>query len=459
MGITSAGMGSGIDIGALVSQLVAAESKPAYDAIQRREASIQTEFTALGTLKNTLSFLQTQIRSLGSSEVFNSFQATSSDTSTFSAAANTSATASSYVVQVTQLAQSQKSISSNEYDDSSSVLGLGNINFTAGNGATFSASVGGSGTLSDVCRAINTAPNNFGVTASMVNVDSLITPGKTVSKLVLTSNQVGVGAGFTVSNIINDAIEIPLGMTIQQSPKDAIISIDGQTATRGSNSITDVINGLVVNLQNAKPGVNLQLTVSMNTGTITSAISNFVSAYNAFSKSMRELTYVGTDASDKGPLAGDVGVRNLNNNIRIALSQPVSDAPSAYNSLAMIGISIDQSGTMTLDNNQLSKALSQDPNAVALVFSSPNDGIVTHLNRMVEPYLASGKNIISDELTNLNVQLKSQERKREDVQHRSDNMQQMLLKQYMAMDLFVSKYKSIGPMITNAFRAFEKHDN
>lgn len=354
MGITSAGMGSGIDISSLVSQLVAAEAKPAYDAIQRRESSIQTEFTALGTLKSTLSFLQTQIQSLGSSDLFNTFQATSSDTTAFSVAANSSAVSGHYVVQVTQLAQAQKSISSTEYATASAVLGTGSITLTSGSGSTFTATIGGTGTLTDVCSAINAASGNFGVTASIVNVDSLTTLGKTVSKLVLTANQVGVANGFTVSDITNGVTTIPMGTTIQQVPKDAIISIDGQTATRSSNSITDVVNGLVINLQNAKPGVDLQLSVSTNTGTINSAITNFVSAYNAFSKSMNDLTNVGADGSERGALAGDAGVRNLVNKIHVALTQPILDAPSAFNSLAMIGISVDQSGTMTLDNNQLS---------------------------------------------------------------------------------------------------------
>jgi flagellar hook-associated protein 2 len=158
-------------------------------------------------------------------------------------------------------------------------------------------------------------------------------------------------------------------------------------------------------------------------------------------------------------LAGDAGVRNLINNIHADLSKPVAGASSAFNSLAMIGVSIDQSGVMVLDNTKLSNALSQDPNTVATLFSSTQDGIVTRLNYKVDPYLSSGVNIINSGQSSLERQMKSLENKRGDVKHRMDGLEQLLLKQYLVMDQLVSKYKSIGPMVTNAFRAFEKHDD
>lgn len=455
MGITSSGVGSGIDINSLVSQLIAAESKPAYDAIQRRETSIQTEFSALGTLKNTLSFFQTQIKSLGANELFNTYQATSSDTSVFSATANASATAGTYVVQVTQLAQAQKSISTDEYANASAVLATGTITFTSGSGAVFSASVGGTGALSDVCNAINTATGNFGVSASIVQVDSTVTPGTTISKLVLTSSKVGVDNGFTLTGIDDGVTVTPIDMAAQQAAEDAIVVIDGQTATRSSNTITDVVNGLVINLVKANPGTNLQLNVSKNTSAVSSAIANFVSGFNAFSKSMNDLTHIGTDSADRGDLAGDPLVRNLMNNIRTDLSKPVLGASTAFNSLAIIGINIDQYGVMTMDSTKLTNALSTDLNAVATVFSS-QDGIVTRLNTRLDPYLASTGNIISNEQSSLDQQMKSLEVKRESIQLRMDSLQQTLLKQYIMMDQLVSKYNTIGPMVTNAFRAFEK---
>lgn len=459
MSISSAGIASGIDVNSLVSQLVAAESKPAYDAIQRRENAIQTEFTALGTLKSSLTFLQDQTQSLGSSDLFNTCQATSSDTTFFSVAAGASAVPGGYVIQVNQLAQAQKSISTQEYANASTVISTGTLTLTAGNGAVFNANVGGAGTLTDICNAINTGAGNFGVTASIVNVDSSITPGTTISKLVLTANQPGVANGFTLSGIANGQTTVPLTMNNQSVATDAIISLDGQTATRGSNTISDVVSGLVINLQQANPGVNLHINITKNTAAITSAITGFVSTYNAFSKSMNDLTNVGTDSSSRGPLANDPGVRNLINNIHLALSQPVTGVTTAYNSLAMIGISLDQYGVMSLDSTKLSNALTQDANAVAQVFSSAQDGIVSRINQKVEPYLAMGTNIISNEASGLDSQMKMLENKRADVQYRMDNLQQLLLKQFLAMDQLVSKYKSIGPMVTNAFKAFEKHDD
>jgi flagellar hook-associated protein 2 len=452
MGISSAGMGSGIDIGALVTQLVAAESKPAYDAIQRRETSLQTEFTALGLLKNALSTYQNQIQSLGTAEFFNSFQVSSSDNTTVLVSGTSSAVAGSYTMQVTQLALAQKSISTAEYANESAIIGTGTLTFTSGSGATFSAVVGGTGTLSNICDAINEASDNFGVTASVVNVDSAITPGTTISKLVLTANKVGVANGFTQSGIVGVGGTTAIPLANQTTAQDAIIILDGQTATRGTNAITDVVDGLVLNLQKANPGTDIKLTVGQNTTVIGTAIANFVNGYNNFVKSMSDLTHIGVDSADRGPLAGDAGVRNLMNHIRLSLSAPVTSVTEKYNTLTAIGVTVDQTGVMSLDMTKLNQALTQSPNAVNALFSSTSAGIVQQINHQINPFVEGSTNIISEEQSHLEKQRQTLEHKRSDVKHRMDGLQQVLLKQYILMDQLVSKYKSISPIVENAFK-------
>lgn len=457
--VSTTGLGSGIDIGSLVSQLVKAEGQPALNAIQRQTDAINTRLSGIGSLKGALSAFQTAVSKLANGSIFQTNTATSSNETILKVTAGTGSVAGAHTVQVGQLAVAQNSVVNAEYANASSVVTAtgGTLNFSYAAGSThtaFSVNIGANATLTNVRDAINTAAGNTGMTASIVNVNSTVTPGTTVSKLVLTSKDTGVANGFSVAvaggdaglNALNTATA---GNYTTRAAVDAQITIDNTlTATRSSNSITDVLQGVTLNLQSAAVGTTVNVNVGLDTAAISKTVGDFVTAYNNLHSTVASLgKYGGGGGAANGALIGDSTLRYVSSQIRQDSANVVSSATGSYNSLAMIGVTIDKTGTMSLDSAKLSSALNTSLQSVSDVFSSSN-GVATRLGSRLTTLLQSGGPLDSQQ-TSLNKQLTSLSKRQADQQIRLDNLQQTLQKQFVAMDSAVGQFRSTGSFLTN----------
>ncbi len=106
--ITSTGLGSGLDIESLVKGLVAAEGSATSQRLQVKEAKLQADLSALGTLKGALSGFQSSILALKDITAFKARTATSSSTTSFTVGANSTASAGSFAIRVDRLAAATK---------------------------------------------------------------------------------------------------------------------------------------------------------------------------------------------------------------------------------------------------------------------------------------------------------------------------------------------------------------
>jgi flagellar hook-associated protein 2 len=459
---SSTGLGSGIDIKSLVSQLVTAEGQPVYNAIQRQEDKVNTRLSGLGTLKSALSTFQTAVSKLKDGNLFKTNTVTSSNESILkvTAGAGAGSVAGAHAIEVTQLAKAQNSIATTEYANSSSVVTAtaGTLDFTYAAGSTktaFSVNIGASASLADVASAINGAAGNNGVTASIVNVDS-VTPGTTVSRLVLTSKDTGVANGFSLAvtggdaglNALNTAT--PANYTTVAAV-DAKINVDGLAATRSSNTISDVLQGVTFNLQAAAVGTTVNVNVNLDNTAISKSVSDFVTAYNNLHTATVGLgKYGGSNdgsGSGNGALLGDATLRYVTTQVRQDSANVVSSVTGNYNSLAMIGVTIDKDGVMALDSSKLNAALSANLQSVSDVFSSSN-GVATKLDTRLTGLLQSGGPLDSQQ-TSLNKQLTVLKSRRTDEEGRLADLQKSLQKQFIAMDTLVGQFKSTSTFLTN----------
>ncbi|TAK63011.1 flagellar filament capping protein FliD [Methylobacter sp.] len=458
---SSTGIGSGMDINGIVSQLIQAEGKPQFDAITRQETATQTRLSGLGTLKSSLSTFQTAVKKLLDVNLFKTTQAVSANPSIFTATTGPGSVAGSHTVEVTKLAKAQQSIATTEYANSAAAVTVtgGTLNFTYGPGSTktpFSATIGPNATLTDVRDAINAASGNNGVTASIINVDSTVTPGTTISKLVLTSKDTGVANGFAVAVTGGDAglnlldTSVPANYSTVTAD-DAVIKVDGLDATRSTNTITDVLSGVTLNLQSAAVGTIVNLNVNLDNAAINKTITDFVTAYNSLHTTTASLGFYGGTAkgATNGSLLGNSTLRNISNNLRQDASNPVTSATSSYDSLAMIGITIDKSGVMALDSTKLNAALASNLSAVSDVFASAN-GVAVRLDTKLTQFLQSGGPLDSQQ-TSLSKTLTTLGKQRTAIQLRLDNLQKGLQKQFIAMDLAVGQFKSTSAFLTQRF--------
>jgi len=392
--ISSLGIGSGLDIQGLVSGLIEAEGAAKEIRLTRKEAVYEAKLSALSAVKSALSDFQGTFSKLRLTSTFNSYTATSSSTSIFSASASNGALEATYDIEVNQLAQSQKIVST-AIADKTTVVGTGTLVVKFGTYAYdgvgaetgFSEDVSNTnsgteiditdGSMEGIRDAINSA--NIGVTASIINSGSgyqLVMSSETgeASAINVTvkagtdsdgNEQNASGLSTFAYDPTNDSgAGVVNSMSYTQAAEDALLSIDGVNIQNSSNTITDVIEDVTLNLKDSDPGATKTLTVDRNTSGVESAVQEFVDGYNTLMSIVNQTSFYDSENGNSGILIGDPTVRGVVTQVRNVLNSLTDDPRSEFNSLASIGILTARDGTFEYDATKLSAALSSKPDEV-----------------------------------------------------------------------------------------------
>jgi flagellar hook-associated protein 2 len=449
--ITSAGLGSGIDVESLVTKLMALERQPITN-IQTAEAGIQTQLSAYGTLKSTLSSLQDAATALQTRAGFASNTANVADPSIASATVDSTATSGSYSLSVDKLAQTEK-VRSTGYTSASSTIATGTLQINLGNfnGTAFTADPtrsvsvtidSSNNTLSGLRDAINGA--NAGVTASLVN-------DGTYTRLVVSSKDTGANNAYQLSGLtgfdFNPASAGSSAMLSTQSAQDASFTLDGIAMTRPSNKITDALNGVTLNL-NAKTTTPTTLTVASDTGSITTKINAFVTAYNNAVGLMSSQSSYNASSKTAGPLNGEASVRTIQSQLRSIIGGTVGSNPSLAR-LSDIGLQIGVDGKITVNNDKLSAALSDPTKDVASLFitGTTSSGFASQIASSITSILGSG-GVLTARTDGLTQTIKSDDKSIAALEVRMSTIEARYRAEFSAMDATVASLTSTGTFLT-----------
>ena len=452
--ISSLGVGSGLDINTLVSDLVTAEREPAEARLDLRQAEYEAELSAYGLLKSSLAQFQDSMGGLTDLSTLQARTATSSDSAVFTATAGAAAANGSYGIEVEQLAESHK-VMSGGFATNDTLVGTGSLAIATG-ADSFTVTIDSSNnTLEGIRDAINGDANNTGVTASILRVDDGV--GGTVSKLVLTANETGTANAVSVSVTDGDGNDTDASglsqlasanLTDINAAQDARIYVDGQLATRSTNTIDDVIEGVTLDLAGAAPGTTETLTIADDTGSIGDAINGFVASYNELIAGIKEMSSYDSQSGEAGILLGDSTLRGIQTQLRQGLSNPVQGRDGNWITLADIGITTNRDGTLSVDQDALNSAITTDFNAVADLFAA-TDGVAVRLDSSLDSYLDEG-GILESRTDGLESSLADIQKQNEDLDRRMENLEARYLAQFIAMDQTVAKYNSTGDYLTDA---------
>ena len=383
--IAASGAGStDFDVEKMSTGLANAEVVVSRYALTSKQEEDELKLSAWGSLKSALSGLNGYLTPLASESTLLQRTITSSDESVFTATADESAAAGSYSVEVTNLAQSN-SLYSASYTNLTDTIGTGNLNFSFGtvtvdgsgdptaftqNGDKASATVTVTdGSLEGIRDAVNDA--DFGVLASIVNDGSGY-------RITFTSTETGAASGIQITA---DAALSALSfnttesdLTQSRAGQNAAIKVNGLDISSASNTVTDVISGVTLNLSKSDSGVSKTLTIAHDTASLKNAVSNFVDDYNAMKNVLDEF------GGENGDLNGDSMVRGLKSQLRSLTSMPVSQLSGAYTSLTSVGIEFDSSGNLTLNEDALDAVMSNSYSSIGALFvakGEPTDSQVT----------------------------------------------------------------------------------
>ncbi len=398
MALSSPGIGSGLDVNGLVSQLMALEQRP-LSLLNTKEAKLQAQLSAYGSLKGALSSFQSAVAALATPAKFTAVKASVADSTVLSASAAATASAGSYSIEVQTLAQAQK-LKSDTFDATSDAVGTGSltIQFGTHSGGSFTLNpdksaktitIGSANaSLAGVRDAINAA--DAGVSASIIN-------DGTGYRLVIASEDAGVANALKITVADDDATHTDTAglsrlaydattggttnLTQTVPAQNAAAIIDGIAISKSTNTWTDAIEGVTLNL--LKEGETTTLRVAKDTAGTKAAVEAFVKAFNDLNKTLTDLSKYDATSKQASILTGDATVRSVQSQLRGLFNTALSTAGGGLTSLADIGVTFQTDGTLKLDSSKLTAALNDGTKDVATLFAAvgkPTDSLISFVS-------------------------------------------------------------------------------
>lgn len=444
MSISSAGIGSGIDVNTLITQLVEAEGVDKSNRLDFNEAEYLGDISAFGSLKSALSIFQGAVRDLQDTADFQLRSALSSNDEVFTATADETADVSQYGIEVVQLAQAHKLITTSGFAETDTI-GDGTLTFTQG-ADSFSLTIDATDTLTDIRDAINAANDNTGVSASIINVDS-------GQQLVFTATSSGLDNAITITAVDSDgenSDEFGLSRLVNtqlntpSAAQDGQIKVDGQLISSNNNTFSDVLDGITINAVSV--GAGEQLTVAQDREAITFKIDTFIANYNGLVDTFNTLGSYDAATESAGLLLGDSTLRGISTLIRQEISSSVTGLTGPFSTLAELGITTDEEGKLSLNSETLNAALDSNFDQVGQLFAASN-GIANTLDMAIEGYIGSN-GIIDSRTAGIQVSVDDIADQREALDRRLVSLESRLLSQFTAMDILVSSLQNQSNFLT-----------
>ena len=428
--------GNGINVSAVVSEIEDANSGQ-LTAWQADQTTLQTQATALGTINTDLSNLAAAVQGLsGPDGALMAVTATSSESAIVTATAESGATAANYTVVVSSLASTGTLYTDSVANANTSILPSGQttgelqilIGGQGGTTANIAITAGSNDTLTTLAQSINTqsTTNNWGITASVVT-------DANGAHLAIYSNATGSAGALSIptgGNTTSLTFEPPVGGT------NADITINGIPYASTTNTVSGAIPDVTLTLTSADPATPVTIAVGPDTTAITNSINNFVTEYNTVIGDLNTQFAINPSTSEQGPLGSDTYLRDLQSSLLSDMNYTTTDptsVSSGLTSLAALGISMNQDGTLTVNETPIDTATEYTPgfsdvlagnlSALQNFFTNANgtgfaDNLSTALTNLTDPStgilnedLASNQqqqNDLKTEITNFQTQLAAQ---------------------------------------------------
>lgn len=445
--ITSTGIGSGLDVGGIVQQLVAAEGQPAEQRFARQEARVQSKLSAYGSLKSALSEFRDQLESMKTLDSLLTRKASSGNEELFAVVPDETAVPASYSIEVVQLAGAAK-LTSGAFADADTVVGTGTLTLSVG-ALSFDVEITAeNNTLAGVRDAINAAVDNTGVSATIVNADAgsyLILSGtKTGASRAVSVSQSGGDGGL--ASLTWDAATGTGNLSEAEAARDARVRIDGFDVYSETNTVTGAIDGVAIDLLAAAPGEVNDAVIEYDVAAVGTSIRSFVESYNELVDTVSTLTSFNAETRQGGPLLGDATLRSISTQLRREFSTAVADGQSPFRTLADIGVSLQVDGKLAVDDTKLDQALATDFQAVGRLFAGV-DGFALRLFDRADQALAVD-GAIESRTEGLNSTIERIGEQREALGRRLAALETRLLRQFNALDALVGQLNNTSSFLT-----------
>ena len=476
--ISSAGIGSGLDVNSIITQLMNVEKLPLQN-LQAAASTMQTQLSAFGQVQSLVSALHDAMAPLLSSSSYSLTTSSSSDPTSVSVGSSATATAGSYAVSVSSLAASQVAVSaSGQFADTSATVGSGTLTLRLGSwnadkssfspatgSSDASISISSSDSLAGIRDKINAA--NAGVTASIVT-------DANGARLALQSTSTGAANGFRLTVADDDGNSAdaaglsrlafdPAGgaaqMTLTQSAANAQATVNGISVSSASNQLSDVVQGMSFSL-NKLTTTPISISVTRNTDTLKTMVSSVVSAYNALAQTLTQATAYNPTTKQSALLQGNSTAQGIQNQMRNLVSSR-GLASSVFSTLSGIGVEYQKDGTLKVNDTKLSAAvgnLSELQKALTRNdgTGANTNGFITRLSAWTDTLL-SATGTIPTQTHSIQARIDANSKDQDRMNTKLTLVEQRMRAQYTALDSTMSNANALSKYVTQQITTWNKN--
>lgn len=450
--IRATGLGTGIDVQGIVDGLVAAERTPVANRLNLQEARTNAELSALGQLKSALSTFRDSLAGLRDIDGFQKRSVSVGNDAKLTASATTTAVPGTYQIDVQRLATGQK-LASGAFADAATPVGSGTLTITVNGQAVAIAIDPEANTLAGIRNAINAAPGNPGVEATIINADD-------GARLIVSSRETGASQAMTITASGGDGGLAALtyaaggpdnGLTELETAQDAVVLIDGFTVNSDRNTVANAIDGVSIQLSETTPDGPVELKVALDRNAARASVGGLVNAYNEVIGVIANVTRFDAESGEAAALLGDPIARDVKENLRREIGSVVGPLGATFRTLVEVGVTTNVDGTLSVDDTRLSAAIDTNFDAVGRLFAG-DGGIAGRLDAAVGRALGSAGSIELRE-TGLKDRLEIIGDRRTALEERLEIVRARLLNQFNAMDRLVSQLQNTSSFLTRQLGA------
>ena len=431
---------NGFDFNQVIDVTIQAESAP-LEATEAKVAELKKKDSALGAFGTEVADVQDPVADLVLGTAFSDLAAASTDTDIADVTLGDGAAAGAYALNITQLARSQVTASTNGYTATTDTAADGgSISFTIDGNTTTAINISSATTLTELKTLIN--DQSSGVVASVVN-------DGTNNKLVISSRETGAVNGFTINNTLTNGVDTVVAFAVGQSEssgnsqdsQDAAFTVNGLAITGASNTVTDAIPGTTVTLVTTGTAT---VNVTNDYDALEESVKTFITEYNALKEFFDEQVKLDSITGKPGPLGRDSILRQALSDVRnTILTSNGNDGQYSY--LTEVGVEFEQDGTLSLDQEKFDTAMDNNVADVQKLFQGDGtvDGVFDDLDAALKN-IDSTAGLIKTTRTSLDTSIKVLRDQIVAQQLRLELRRQELQKMFAAADQAMSRLTSQG---------------
>lgn len=472
--ISSIGIGSGLDINSVITQLMAAERVP-LTKLETESTTLQTKLSTYGKVQSAISTMRDAAATLAKSDTWGRTTGTSSDASAVGVTTTSSTKPGQYSINVQRLASGQSNVTGN-FASPDALVGEGTLHIQLGTWNAGQTAFTPAGSVVDITAgppAQSLAELRDKINSSNAGVTASVLTDANGSRLVIRSSATGEANGFKVSvddidgNNTNGvglsalAFDPSVGVvTMAQAlaAANASITLNGLSISSTSNTLTNVIDGLSVTLSKTTSSP-VQLTAAQDTTSIRKSIDSFVTAYNDLNKLLADQTKYDPNNKKRDNLQGDSAAVSIRAQIRSTLGQ-TSGASSMFSRLSEVGFDVQTDGSIKINETKLSNGMA-NMSELAKVFSTSdtitptNDGIATRLRKLADTML-SADGTLKTRTEGLQKSIDLNKDRQDQFTERLADIEKRLRSQYTALDAQMGKLNGLSSYWTQQMAQYNK---